>query len=248
VTPGGGRWAPSAPTIPCSGSSCPRVAPTPSWLAPSTGCGARRGWRGPTSGCRSRPRTSTPWPSISTGRTPCGPAPTRGCGARPMADAGGRTRAPASSTPAPPGRWRGVDRACSEADGRGVYRWTGDQWARSSSQYGVVMFDTDPGGRLVASSMGDGVRTYDRGLWRTDAGGDDGPQPRRRSGRRARRERQLRARWAGLRRDHGGRRRSQRGRRADLEPELAAAGRRRGRLAGAADRVAAGRCPPIEGF
>jgi hypothetical protein len=65
--------------------------------------------------------------------------------------------------------WRG--QSLFGSDGRGVYRWTGDRWTPSSSQYGVVMFDTDPTGRLVASSMGDGVRTYDRGRWRpTQAG------------------------------------------------------------------------------
>jgi hypothetical protein len=65
--------------------------------------------------------------------------------------------------------WRGP--SLFGSDGRAVYRWTGDRWARSSSQYGVVMLDSGPGGRLVASSMGDGVQTYDGGSWRrTQAG------------------------------------------------------------------------------
>jgi hypothetical protein len=57
------------------------------------------------------------------------------------------------------------------SDGRGVYRWSGDRWAPSSRQYGVVMLDSGPGGRLVASSMGDGVETYDGASWKRTQGG-----------------------------------------------------------------------------
>ena len=65
--------------------------------------------------------------------------------------------------------WRG--QSLFGSDGRAVYRWTGDHWARSSGQYGVVTLDAGPAGQLVASSMGDGVRTYDGGSWRpTQAG------------------------------------------------------------------------------
>jgi hypothetical protein len=65
--------------------------------------------------------------------------------------------------------WRGP--SLFGSDGQAVYRWTGDRWTRSSSQFGVVMLDSGPGGRLVASSMGDGVKTYDGGSWRrTQAG------------------------------------------------------------------------------
>ena len=65
--------------------------------------------------------------------------------------------------------WRG--QSLFGSDGQAVYRWTGDRWARSSSQYGVVMLDPGPRGQLVASSMGDGVQVYDGGSWRrTQAG------------------------------------------------------------------------------
>ncbi len=37
--------------------------------------------------------------------------------------------------------WRG--QSLFGSDGQAVYRWTGDRWARSSSQYGVVMLDAD---------------------------------------------------------------------------------------------------------
>jgi hypothetical protein len=65
--------------------------------------------------------------------------------------------------------WRG--QSLFGSDGRAVYRWTGARWERSSGQYGVVMLDAERGGRLVASSMGDGVRTYDGGVWRSTQGG-----------------------------------------------------------------------------
>jgi hypothetical protein len=65
--------------------------------------------------------------------------------------------------------WRG--QSLFGSDGQAVYRWTGDHWARSSGQYGVVMLDPAPGGRLVASSMGDGMSVYDGRSWRPARGG-----------------------------------------------------------------------------
>jgi hypothetical protein len=57
------------------------------------------------------------------------------------------------------------------SDGRAVYMWSGASWVRSSAQWGVVMLDAVSGRRLVASSMGDGMRSYDGRSWRpTQAG------------------------------------------------------------------------------
>ncbi|MGH9066142.1 MAG: WD40/YVTN/BNR-like repeat-containing protein, partial [Acidimicrobiales bacterium] len=55
--------------------------------------------------------------------------------------------------------------------GNAVYRWSGSGWAPTSPQYGVVMLDPTPGGRLFASSMGDGIRMLAGGRWQPADGG-----------------------------------------------------------------------------
>jgi hypothetical protein len=55
--------------------------------------------------------------------------------------------------------------AAFAADVDAVYRWTGTRWEPSSRQRFVVSFDTTPDGRLLARSMGDGLRAYDEHGW-----------------------------------------------------------------------------------
>ncbi|MHB8328868.1 MAG: hypothetical protein ACYDD6_04460, partial [Acidimicrobiales bacterium] len=57
------------------------------------------------------------------------------------------------------------------SDALGVYRWTGRTWLQASDQYDVVALDALPGGRLVAGSMGDGVRTWRGAGWQTTTDG-----------------------------------------------------------------------------
>lgn len=57
------------------------------------------------------------------------------------------------------------------SDVTGVYRWTGERWARESHQPFVYSFDRSPGGRLFASAMGGGIRVRIQGRWeQSDAG------------------------------------------------------------------------------
>lgn len=57
------------------------------------------------------------------------------------------------------------------SDVTGVYRWTGDRWARESHQPFVYSFDRSPDGHLFASAMGGGIRVRVQGRWEeSDAG------------------------------------------------------------------------------
>lgn len=52
------------------------------------------------------------------------------------------------------------------SDGFAVYRWDGTRWQRSSGQAAVVSLDVSTDGqRLFASSMGQGIRTFDGQRW-----------------------------------------------------------------------------------
>jgi len=58
------------------------------------------------------------------------------------------------------------------SDSEAVYRWNGARWTQSSSQRFVVALDgSADGGRLFASSMGQGIESFDGHTWtKSDAG------------------------------------------------------------------------------
>ena len=57
------------------------------------------------------------------------------------------------------------------SDAVGVYRWSGTEWILSSDQRAVVAFDTVGPSKVMASSMGDGLRSWNGQRWVTSSSG-----------------------------------------------------------------------------